>query len=105
MQYGVLQNLLENYLPLEETLIQMWQEGKRRAGVLIIPAANSVAIIMDNGNLAVFNSHQHGDRGSQVLVCKLGEMDDLLNNVGKNHNLCGSNFAELTIIVVINGII
>ncbi|CAB3986625.1 Hypothetical predicted protein [Paramuricea clavata] len=45
---------------IKETFVQMLQGGKRHAGVLIIPPANSVAIFTDNGNLAVFDSHQHG---------------------------------------------
>ncbi|CAB4001392.1 serine threonine- kinase BRSK2-like, partial [Paramuricea clavata] len=69
--------------------------GKRHAGVLIIPPANSVAILIDNGNLAVFDSHQHGNQGGLVLVCKLAEIHELFHYLGEKHNLCGSNFAEL----------
>ncbi|XP_028410469.1 uncharacterized protein LOC114533084 [Dendronephthya gigantea] len=99
LRLNILQDLgFFNVNELKETFVQMLQEGKRRAGVLIMPPASSVAIIMENGNLAVFDSHQHGGRGSLVLVCKLGEIDYLLNYIEKTQKLCGSNFAELATI-------
>ena len=85
---------------IKETFVQMLQGGKRHAGVLIIPPANSVAILIDNGNLAVFDSHQHGNQGGLVLICKLAEIHELFNYLGEKHNLCGSNFAELAMNVI-----
>ena len=85
---------------IKETFVQMLQGGKRHAGILIIPPANSVAIIIDNGNLAVFDSHQHGNQGGLVLICKLAEIHELFNYLGQKHNLCGSNFAELAMNVI-----
>ena len=84
---------------IRETFVQMLQGGKRHAGVLIIPPANSVAILINNGNLVVFDSHQHGSQGGLVLVGKLREIDELFNYLREKHNLCGSNFAELAMVV------
>ena len=64
-----------------------------------IPPANSVAILINNGNLVVFDSHQHGSQGGLVLVGKLREIDELFNYLREKHNLCGSNFAELAMVV------
>ena len=80
---------------IKETFAQMLSGGKTHAGVLIIPPANSVAILINNGNLAVFDSHQHASQGGLVLLCRLGEISEVFNYLGEMHDLCGSNFAEL----------
>lgn len=74
----------------------MSNKGKRHAGVLIIPPANSVAVLMDAGHVAIFDSHQHGSHGGLVYTCKVEQINKLLDQMnGNNQNLCGSNFAEL----------
>ena len=44
--------------------------------------------------LALFESHQDGNKGGLVLLCNLEEFDLMLNYLEKSQNLCGSNFAE-----------
>ena len=79
----------------KQAFIKMLQDG-RHAGVLIIPPANSVAVLIENHQIALFDSHQHGNKGSLVLLCNLQEFESMymLNYLG-SQNLCGSNFAEL----------
>ncbi len=84
-----------NVHQLREAFIKILQEGCRHAGVLIIPPANSVAVLFEHGQMAVFDSHQHGNKGGQVLWCNLKEIDMMLNCLGKLESLCWSNFAEL----------
>jgi len=83
---------------IKETFTKMLSGGEIHAGVLIIPQANSVAIGINNGNLAVFDSHQHGSQGSLVLVCRDGNISELFNYLGEKQDLRGSNFAELVTI-------
>ena len=78
---------------LRQAFIKMLQDG-RHAGVLFIPPANSVAVLIENHQIALFDSHQHGNKGSFVLLCNLQEFESMLNYLG-SQNLCGSNFAEL----------
>lgn len=69
----------------------------KEAGVLIIPPANSVAVLMENDQIAIFDSHQHGDKGAGlVLLCGSENIDSILDYlVGKTQTLRGSNFARL----------
>ena len=53
----------------------MLEDGCRHAGVLIIPPANSVAVLIEHKQIALFDSHQHGDKGGLVLLSNLGEFD------------------------------
>ena len=72
------------------------KEGKTHAGVLIIPPANSVAILIKQWHpIAVFDSHQHASQGGLVLLCRLGEISEVFNYLGERDDLSGSNFAEL----------
>ena len=81
---------------LKNTFRELSNKGKRHAGVLIIPPANSVAVLMDAGHVAIFDSHQHGSHGGLVHTCKAEQIHKLLDQMnGNNQNLFGSNFAEL----------
>ena len=80
---------------LRQAFIQMLQDGCRHAGVLIIPPANSVAVLIESQQIALFDSHQHGNNGGLVLLCNLEKFEQMLNYLGESQNLCGSNFAEL----------
>ena len=78
---------------IKNTFRELSNKGERHAGVLIISPANSVAVLMDAGHVAIFDSHQHG---SLVYTCKVEQINKLLDQMnGNNQNLCGSNFAEL----------
>ena len=79
---------------LRQTFIQMLEDSCRHAGGLIIPPANSVAILIENKQIALFDSHQHGDKGGLVLLSNLGEFDTMLSYLGESQNLGGSNFSE-----------
>ena len=80
---------------LKTAFIKMLQDGCKHSGVLIIPPDNSVTVLIENEQIAVFDSHQHGENGGLVLSCGFDKVDMMLNCLGKSHNLCGSNFAEL----------
>jgi hypothetical protein len=46
-----------------ETLCPLLQCEGRQAGVLIFPPDRSVALLADNDEVAVFDSHEHGQNG------------------------------------------
>ena len=79
---------------IKEAFTKMLSGGKVHADVLAIPLANSLAMLVNNGNLAEFDSNQHGSEGRLVLVCRHGDLSIL----GEKQDLRGSNFAELVII-------
>ena len=67
----------------------------KKAGVLIIPPATSVVVLMDKDQIAIFDSHQHGVKGGLVLLCDAKNIDSILNYLGKTQTLRGCNFARL----------
>ena len=73
----------------------MLEDDSRHAGVLIIPPANPVAVLIENKQTALFDSHQHGDKGGLVLLSNLREFDTMLSYLEESQTLGGSNFAEL----------
>ena len=78
-----------------QAFIQILQDGCRHAGMLIIPPANSVAVLIERQQIGLFDSHQHGNNGGLVLLCNLKKFKEMLNYLGESQNLWGSNFAEL----------
>ena len=48
----------------------------RQAGVLIFPPDMSVALLADNEEIAVLDSHEHGRNGGIITVCRSKNIED-----------------------------
>ena len=82
---------------LRQAFIQMLEDGSRHTGVLIIPPANSVAVLIENKQMALFDSHQHGAGWFRLLLSNFREFDTMLSYLEESQNLGGSNFVKLAL--------
>lgn len=78
-----------------KTLCQLLQCEGRQAGVLILPPDKSVAVLANNNNIAIFDSHEHGASGGLIAVCR-SNVKDLLNYLQTKDLLNGCNFSVLS---------
>jgi hypothetical protein len=80
-----------------ETLCQLLQCEGRQAGVLIFPPDKSLALLADNDEVAVFDSHEHGQNGGIITVCRSKNIDDFFYYLQTNGTLDGYNFSQLAL--------
>ena len=78
-----------------ETFQKLLVSNGRQAGVLIIPPAQSVAVLAEEGRIAIFDSHEHGRNGGLFAVSTSNNIVDFLNYLGHKACLDGSNFSLL----------
>ena len=70
----------------------------KHAGVLIVPAARSYAVLIEQGKIAVFDSHQHGVHGGMIYVSKSRCSREFVSYLGQQESLSGCNFALLSLL-------
>ena len=88
------------YFHVEEFIKKMdnlLDSNTRQAGVLIVPAARSYAVLIDQGKIALFDSHQHGVYGGMIYVSKSRHSREFIAYLSQQESLCGCNFALLSL--------
>ena len=88
------------YFHVEEFIKKMdnlLDSNTRQAGVLIVPAARSYAVLIDPGKIALFDSHQRGVYGGMIYVSKSRHSREFIAYLSQQESLCGCNFALLSL--------
>ncbi len=80
-----------------ETLLQMLHCEGRQAGVLIYPHDQSVALVANNEEIAFFDSHEHGQNGGVITVCRSKNIEAFLQYLQSNGSLDGCNFSQVAL--------
>jgi predicted nicotinamide N-methyase len=88
------------YFHVEEFVAKinnLLESNTKQAGVLIVPAARSYAVLVQKGKIALFDSHAHGDNGGLICVSESGCGREFVSYLAQRESLCGSNFALLSL--------
>ena len=80
---------------IKETLCQLLQGKGRQAGVLIFPPDRAVALLADNKQIAVVDSHEHGIHGGLMAVCE--DTEEFYGYLQTKGPLNGCNFSQLAV--------
>ena len=83
---------------LIEKINNLLDSNTKHAGVLIVPAARSYAVLIEQGKIAVFDSHQHGVHGGMIYVSKSRCSREFVSYLGQQESLSGCNFALLSLL-------
>ena len=80
---------------MKETLCQLLQGKGRQAGVLIFPPDRAVALLADNKQIAVVDSHEHGIHGGMMAVCE--DTEEFYGYLQTKGALNGCDFSQLAV--------
>lgn len=82
---------------LIEKINNLLDSNTKHGGVLIVPAARSYAVLIEQGKIALFDSHQHSIHGGMIYVSRSGCSREFVSYLGQQESLSGCNFALLSL--------